>query len=1029
MTWLSPSGNAVVAGSNGIINADGVTVESAAGGLSTSSTGIINFSNGSVHSNGNYNSTVYASGNSQITITNSELSKTGAGWAAINASGGAQVNVTDGSLDAGGSMAIMADGSNTRVSVTATDPAQKVNISSDISAFAGSAISANNGGRVELDGISLTASAAGGLYAYGGGSSILADHSVIDAAGYAGVWVTGGSFTRKAQATVNNSDISANDIGILVQSNSTVASENTAITVAGMSLTQGYGILSQYTGEFSGKNMHIHTLGDNALGIAALDGGTISVDGGEIITEGQGAYGIYADSGMTSFSHVNVNDTEIITQGNNSYGVFSVRHSATRLDNVDITTEGDASLGMGLDATYGATLTANNVNVTTAGEGAYGVYLANAAQFSLNGGSVNSAGANAYGIYSLLGNDQMITQIDVIDASLSTDNASTIYARGGNVNLTLSNSTLSAANNNNVFEFDDYTEGTTTVSAGSAVVNATNNSQLTGDVYINSGEAQLNLSQNSSLQGGVAYNTQNNSALDMSIDADSLWTVTSNSSLRTLSSQGTVAFDHSANSFNTVTVNNFQGGGTLVVNTRLGDDLSPTDKLIIDGGTATGSTALQIVNQGGAGAQTATGIQVVEALNGATTGSDAFSLSAASTGYRASTATISAGAYDYHLSQGGNAGDANSWYLTSEYIVPDPVPDPDPIPDPDPAPDPDPVPDPDPDPDPDPAPDPDPIPDPTPDPDPVPTRHDYRPEVGAYLGNQIAAQTLFNQTFHDRTSGPTSQGVWLRIEGHSTDDLSAAGNQVGMDIDTELVQLGADLLTAQTESGLWKAGIMAGYGHAKTDSSSRVQNKRVSAEGEVDGYSIGVYGTWLGEGAEKGGAYVDSWIQYGWFDNEVTGELAPESYDATNLSASLEAGYAFRPVAGWSLMMQPQLQVIYSDYEADEHRDSTNTLIKTDDGTQLSTRVGVRWFSDAQAQPVKPFVEINWWHYSGDTAIAFNQTRVEYDNATDVAEFKVGLESDLGQNLKVWGHAVASVNMGTENYEDYGGMLGVSYHW
>ena len=65
--------------------------------------------------------------------------------------------------------------------------------------------------------------------------------------------------------------------------------------------------------------------------------------------------------------------------------------------------------------------------------------------------------------------------------------------------------------------------------------------------------------------------------------------------------------------------------GVLSLNTYLGADASPSDKLVVDGGAATGATALRITNQAGPGAKTTgDGIQVVQAINGGTTAPGAF---------------------------------------------------------------------------------------------------------------------------------------------------------------------------------------------------------------------------------------------------------------------------------------------------------------------------------------------------------------------------------------------------------------------
>ncbi|HDS1044955.1 TPA: autotransporter outer membrane beta-barrel domain-containing protein, partial [Stenotrophomonas maltophilia] len=113
---------------------------------------------------------------------------------------------------------------------------------------------------------------------------------------------------------------------------------------------------------------------------------------------------------------------------------------------------------------------------------------------------------------------------------------------------------------------------------------------------------------------------------------------------------------------------NYRGdGGGLYLRTVLAADDSSSDRLVIDGGSATGTTGIGILNAGGGGAATlADGILVVQALNGATTAAGAFSLFA----------PVSAGAYEYFLFKGGvSAGTGENWYLRST-LVAGPVPAP-----------------------------------------------------------------------------------------------------------------------------------------------------------------------------------------------------------------------------------------------------------------------------------------------------------------------------------------------------------------
>ncbi|MDC6705920.1 autotransporter outer membrane beta-barrel domain-containing protein, partial [Leclercia adecarboxylata] len=83
---------------------------------------------------------------------------------------------------------------------------------------------------------------------------------------------------------------------------------------------------------------------------------------------------------------------------------------------------------------------------------------------------------------------------------------------------------------------------------------------------------------------------------------------------------------------------------------------------------------------------------------------------------------------------------------------------------------------------------------------------------------------------------------------------------------------------------------------------------------------LGVYGTWLQDGEGTHGAYMDTNVQYGGFDNRVRGiGLEPEQYDSRMARASLEAGYTFNVWQGASSQLYLQPQLSYVDFDADRH--------------------------------------------------------------------------------------------------------------
>jgi hypothetical protein len=169
------------------------------------------------------------------------------------------------------------------------------------------------------------------------------------------------------------------------------------------------------------------------------------------------------------------------------------------------------------------------------------------------------------------------------------------------------------------------------------------------------------------------------------IDGSSLLTATQGTirpyaagQLATLNNAGVIDMTRgSAVAGDTLSVfGNYVGSnGQLLLQTVLGDDSSASDRLVVSQGSISGNTQLGVTHLGGLGALTRdSGIEVVQALDGAVSSNDAFALRG----------SLSAGAYQYYLFKGGvTAGTENNWYLRSSVVavaplatpVPTPVPE------------------------------------------------------------------------------------------------------------------------------------------------------------------------------------------------------------------------------------------------------------------------------------------------------------------------------------------------------------------
>ena len=481
------------------------------------------------------------------------------------------------------------------------------------------------------------------------GATISLTGATITANSGVGAVLIGGDLTNEgAIGNLTNVDIVTTDaVGLDATRTGTIATmTGGSITVTGANLTALY---SDTNGVTNATNVKITTTGDNTYGAFAEatippdgtgispGGGTIHITGGSITTQGMGAFGVFAQ------------------------GQPSVPSTIT-LNNSMLTTNGDGAVGYRADGA--ATISATNTSAVTTGAAASGGMLSNGATVMISGGSVKTTGAGSFGFLvqpftptaSLIAEPGLPalpfaaepTSPNVLQISNATvtSTADAFHVTGAVADVTVSGSTVTSGNG---VLLNTLLSGTTTLTA--------TGSQLTG-----------------------AITTDSSSTADVTLRGNTTWTMTGSSNLTNLvNDPSNIVFSAPVgdptllSSYKTLTVTNYTGmGGGITLNTFLGGDGSPSDELIISRGSATGSTGLTIHNTTGPGEETtANGIQVVNAIGGATTATGAFTLA---------NPELRAGAFDYDLFRGGvSGGSANDWFLRSNFIVP-PIPPEPPIP-------------------------------------------------------------------------------------------------------------------------------------------------------------------------------------------------------------------------------------------------------------------------------------------------------------------------------------------------------------
>ncbi|ELD5095803.1 fibronectin-binding autotransporter adhesin ShdA [Salmonella enterica] len=444
---------------------------------------------------------------------------------------------------------------------------------------------------------------------------------------------------------------------------------------------------------------------------------------------------------------------------------------------------------------------------------------------------------------------------------------------------------------------------------------------------------------------------------------------------------------------------NYTGnGGSLYLNTVLGDDDSATDKLVITG-DASGTTDLYI-NGIGNGAQTTNGIEVVDV--GGTSTSDAFVLKN----------EVNASLYTYRLYW--NESD-NDWYLASKAQSDDDDSGSDVTP-------------PDDDSDVTPSDDGD---------DGGDVAPQYRADIGAYMGNQWMARNLQMQTLYDREGSQyrnADGSVWARFKAGKAESEAVSGN-IDMDSNYSQFQLGGDILAWGNGQQSVTVGVMASYINADTDSTGNrgADGSQFTSSGNVDGYNLGVYATWFADAQTHSGAYVDSWYQYGFYNNSVeSGDAGSESYDSTANAVSLETGYRYDIALsnGNTVSLTPQAQVVWQNYSADSVKDNYGTRIDGQDGDSWTTRLGLRVdgkLYKGSRTVIQPFAEANWLHTSDDVSVSFDDATVKQDLPANRAELKVGLQADIDKQWSV--RAQVAGQTGSNDFGDLNGSLNLRYNW
>ena len=413
-------------------------------------------------------------------------------------------------------------------------------------------------------------------------------------------------------------------------------------------------------------------------------------------------------------------------------------------------------------------------------------------------------------------------------------------------------------------------------------------------------------------------------------------------------------------------------GGTLALDTALGDDTSKTDMLVIKGDTS-GKTNVIVSNVGGTGAQTSEGIKIID-VGGASNGEFALVSDYTTTDGRNA---VVGGAYAYTLNKNGKATPTDGdWYLRSEPANPS-------------------------------------------EPDgPAQWYQAGAPVYEAYAQTLLGLNGLptlrqragnrFGFEPNAKEGGNVDTGntsIWGRVEG-TRNHMESSASTTGVDYRQNIVkvQAGLDHVLLERDSGKLVGGITAHYAHGSAKTLSLYDTLNGGGRISTDGYGFGGTLTWYG----ANGFYLDSQTQVTWYDSDLRYDGGDRSLakgnDGFGYAFSLEGGKRFAIGSHWSL--NPQAQLIYSHVAFDDFSGTIGTLhtpVDLERGASLRGRLGVSLDHEA-----------TWQNSKGQT----NSAHV-YGIANLYNEFLNGARVD-----------VADVPFTNRNNRLWGGLgLGGSYSW
>ena len=450
--------------------------------------------------------------------------------------GGTLVITTTGTQDSHGIAA--ADGG--QVTLTDSSYTQIETLGSRSHGFYAAGGTITGSGKVD---ITTAAAETSGLFAQNGGKIVQSGDLTVTTAGAAAHGVYAGGTTAQVNLSGTADVVTKGDTAhaLYVQEGGTL--ELAGQIKAGTYGAQSSGIYASGNGTISTTEpsmISVTTEADKAHGVNA-DGGTIALAGTAVVdTKGDSANGLRVSNGG-KISTATPSLISVTTKADKAHGISANGGTIALTGTAEVKTSGNGANGISADGA-GSSIQLENVLITTEGTEAHGLAVNDGGKISFDGAAriTMTETHNAYALHAYTSGSSITGQGQI-------DITGNIYAGDG----------------------------------GKIEVAAADNSRLIGDIIAASaGSTDFSFGTGSLFTGSTMVDgvgAENR----LTLGSGSLWQLTGTSSLTALTNDAVIDMRQDNNSFSTLTVDNLNGNGTIIMDID-GAAVDQSDKLIVN---------------------------------------------------------------------------------------------------------------------------------------------------------------------------------------------------------------------------------------------------------------------------------------------------------------------------------------------------------------------------------------------------------------------------------------------------------------